>query len=256
MRLAESLLQIARSLMRTEPRPKRAEENPMPTWIPLREADRLTWLQNFALKLNVYVGTAGIVAGDVTAVNLYLAFYLWIINRTDQIRTASQDLTEWKRLLADGPIGTPIGAAPAAPVYAGIPLGTPVAGIFPLIIALAERIRNTAGYTTAIGEDLGIVPPAAIAPLGDPTFTVAALPNSETRLDWVKATSDGVIVEGQRAGEATWTLLGTDRFSPYVDGRAPLVAGQPEVRRYRLRYLAGDDPVGNYSATVSVTTVP
>lgn len=33
-------------------------------------------------------------------------------------------------------------------------------------------------------------------------------------------------------------------------------AGQPEVRRYRIRYPDGDDPVGNYSAVVSVTTVP
>ena len=33
-------------------------------YLPVREADRLTWLQNFALKLNVYVGTAGIFAAQ------------------------------------------------------------------------------------------------------------------------------------------------------------------------------------------------
>jgi hypothetical protein len=65
-----------------------------------------------------------------------------------------------------------------------------------------------------------------------------------------------VIVEGQRAAETAWTLLGTDRFSPYVDGREPLVAGQPEVRRYRMRYLDGDEPVGAYSPVATVTTVP
>lgn len=226
------------------------------TWLPRREADRLVWLQNFALKLNVYVGTAGIVAGDVTNVNGYRDLYLWILNRTDQVRTVSQNLTEWKRLLSDGPIGTPIGAAPAAPVYPAAPLFVPVAGIFPLIIALAERIRNTAGYTTAIGEDLGIEPPVGGVPLGDPSFAVVALPGSEVRLDWVKSTSDGVLIEGQRAAEVVWTSLGTDRYSPYVDGRAPLVAGQPEVRRYRMRYLDGDDAVGAWSPVVSVTTVP
>jgi hypothetical protein len=47
-----------------------------------------------------------------------------------------------------------------------------------------------------------------------------------------------------------------DRFSPYLDSREPLVAGQPEVRRYRIRYLVGDEPVGKYSAVASVTTVP
>ena len=229
----------------------------MPTWLPLREADRLVWLQNFALKLNVYVGTAGIVAGDVTLVNGYRDMYQWIINRTDQIRTVSQDLTEWKRLLAEGPIGTPIGAAPIAPVYPAVPyLVTPVAGIFPLIIQLAERIRNTAGFTTAIGEDLGIVPPGGGSVLGDPVLELVALPDSEVRVKWVKSTADGLLVEGQRAGETTWTVLGTDNNSPYLDARDPLTAGQPEVRRYRGRYVVNDEPVGNYSAVASVTTVP
>ncbi len=229
----------------------------MPTWLPTREADRLVWLQNYALKLGVHVGTAGIVAGDVTLAEGLRDSYQWIINRSDQINTAKQDLNEWKRIFSDGPVGTPLGAFPAAPVYPAAPAFAPDAGAFAQLVALAERIRNTAGYTTAIGEDLGIVPPASDADvLGDPTFTAVALPNSEVRLDWVKSSSDGVIVESQRAGETTWTNLGTDRFSPFVDGRPPLVDGQPEVRRYRLRYLDGDDPVGNYSAIVSVTTVP
>lgn len=226
------------------------------SWLPSREADRLIWLINFCLKLNVYVGTAGIVAADVTAVTGYRDNFQWALNRKAQIRTVSQDLTAWTDLLSDGPIGATIGPAPAAPVYPIAPLATPVAGIFPLIIQLADRIRNTAGYTTAIGEDLGIEPPAAPVVLGDPTFTATPQPNSEVRLDFVKATSDGVLIESQRAAENTWTLLGTDRFSPYLDARPPLVPGQPEVRRYRMRYLVGDDPVGNYSAIVTATTVP
>jgi hypothetical protein len=92
--------------------------------------------------------------------------------------------------------------------------------------------------------------------LGDPTFTPLALPNGEVRLDWLKATATGVLVESQRAGETEWTLLGTDTNSPFTDSRAPLVPGAPEVRRYRLRYLINDLPVGNYSAVVSVTTIP
>jgi len=228
----------------------------MPTWLPTREADRLVWLQNYALKLSAHLGTAGIVAGDVTLADGVRDSYQWVINRADQLGTARQDITEWKRIFADGAIGEPLGAFPIAPVYPAVPpLFTPTAGAFPQLVALAERVRNTTGYTTAIGEDLGIVPPVGGILLGDPSFTAVAQPNSEVRLNWVKSVSDGVIVEGQRAAETTWTNLGSDRFSPYTDGRDPLVAGQPEVRRYRLRYLDGDDPVGNYSATVNVTTV-
>lgn len=60
----------------------------------------------------------------------------------------------------------------------------------------------------------------------------------------------------QRAAEGTWTVLGTDNNSPYLDARAALVAGQPEVRRYRGRYIVNDVPVGNYSAVATVTTIP
>jgi len=228
----------------------------MPSWLPRGQAQRLIWLQNFVLKLNVYVGTAGIVAGDVTTVTLYRDFYQWILNRSEQIGTLAQDINVWKSNLADGPLGTPLGSAPGAPVFPIVPAGTPVAGIFVLIVQLAERIRNTAGITQAILEDLGIVGADSVPVLDDPTFTVTSLPNSQERLDFVKSFSDGVLVESQVGDETTWTLLGTDRFSPYLDARPPQVAGVPEVRRYRIRYLDGDTPVGNYSAVVTVTTIP
>lgn len=227
------------------------------TWLPGTEAARLVWLQNFVLKLALYVGQAGITAGDVTLANSWLATYQWILSRSEQIKTVAQDVNTWKDVYANGPEGEPLGPFPIAPLYPAVPpLFTPIAGMFPQIVHLAERIKNTTGYTTPMGEDLGIEPPVTTPAFLDPVFTALALPNSEVRLEWVKGTSDGVLVEGQRAGETTWTLLGTDRFSPFLDGRPPLVAGQPEVRRYRMRYLDGDEPVGNYSAVVTVTTVP
>src|SRR3972149_9312313 len=115
-------------------------ENPMAvTWFPSRETHRLLWLQNFALKLNTYVGTAGIVAGDVTFANGVRDVFEWIINRSDQINTERQEVNEGKRVFADGPIGTPLGAFPAAPAYPPPPLFTPTAGEFAPIVGLAGR---------------------------------------------------------------------------------------------------------------------
>lgn len=110
--------------------------------------------------------------------------------------------------------------------------------------------------STAIGEDLGIVPPAGGPPLGDPVLDLVALPASEVRVNWVKSSADGLLVESQRAAEVVWTVLGADNNSPYLDARDALVAGQPEVRRYRGRYIVNDEPVGNYSAVATVTTIP
>lgn len=42
---------------------------------------------------------------------------------------------------------------------------------------------------------------------------------------------------------------------PYLDSRDVLVAGQPEVRRFRVRYVVNDVAVGNYSDVATLTTV-
>jgi len=60
----------------------------------------------------------------------------------------------------------------------------------------------------------------------------------------------------ERAAETAWASRAFDTNSPYLDGRAPPVAGQPEQRRYRARYVDNDVPVGDWSDTVEVTAHP
>jgi hypothetical protein len=124
--------------------------------------------------------------------------------------------------------------------------------------AIVKRIRDTAviikrhaNYTETIGEDLGIVPPELPAlPGGNenamPSFQAVLLPD-RIRLDWVKDVFDGVMVQSKRGSETTFTPLGTDSISPYEDTRANLVAGVPEIRIYRMRYLLKDEEVGQWS---------
>ena len=47
-----------------------------------------------------------------------------------------------------------------------------------------------------------------------------------------------------------------DTSSPYLDSRDPLAVGVPELRRYRLRYIKSDAPIGDYSDVITVTTTP
>ena len=55
---------------------------------------------------------------------------------------------------------------------------------------------------------------------------------------------------GRRRGRGPCRALTTTRLI------WPLVAGQPEVRRNRGRYIVNDEPVGDYSAVATVTTIP
>jgi hypothetical protein len=57
-------------------------------------------------------------------------------------------------------------------------------------------------------------------------------------------------------GEADFSLLAFDTNWPYLDGRAPLVPGQREVRQYRARWRDDDQPVGDWSDIVQVTARP
>lgn len=229
---------------------------PNPSWLPTTDAGKLLWLQNAAAKVALYIGQAGIVLADSTNMNGYRDWWQWILNRSDQLKNSAIEVNEFKRIMRDGPTGTGMGLTPVAPTYPAAPIFVISAGIFDLIISFADRTKNTAGYTTVMGEDIGWEPVGGGVALGDPEFDLVALVASQVQLDWVKSIADGCVIESQRADEVVWTVLATDHFSPYIDTRAPLVPGQPEVRRYRIRYLVGDDPVGNYSGTFSVTTIP
>ena len=89
-----------------------------------------------------------------------------------------------------------------------------------------------------------------------PTLTGTPQPDGVVELDFSKEGSDGVNIYCQRDGDATFVFLARDTSSPYVDNRPLLVAGKPEVRRYRCRYIIGDQEVGLPSDEVVVTAQP
>jgi hypothetical protein len=111
-----------------------------------------------------------------------------------------------------------------------------------------------------MGRDLGIEAaqesPLAPAEEPQPTGEAIALTGFDVRVTFRKGSFLGVLVESQRADETEWTNLGIDFHSPYLDSRAPGVAGQPEVRRYRLRYVGDEGPTGAYSDVMAVTARP
>jgi hypothetical protein len=72
----------------------------------------------------------------------------------------------------------------------------------------------------------------------------------------MKGKFDGVYIDSQRADETVWTRLDFDMRSPYEDARAPLVAGKPEERRYRLIYFIDNQIVGVWSDVITVITLP
>jgi hypothetical protein len=119
---------------------------------------------------------------------------------------------------------------------------------------LVGLIKTHKLYTETIGEDIGVVLPAAPDkgdPLAKPFFTATVM-GSEVRLDWTKGAYSGVIIQGKRNNETAFALLGMDTRSPFTDTRVNADITNSEARTYRMRYLWGDEEVGVWSDEVRV----
>jgi len=221
-------------------------------WLPYREDELLPWFNNFNTKLPGYAVTLDLSAGDLSGVADDTAIVTSTVNGVAIFKAEQKEWVDFKNLELYGPVGEPTPAAPTVPT---ITLPTIVApGIIRRTRDLVLRIKAHTNYTEVIGEDLGIVGAEQDAPDEiKPTGKAKALPGAEVLITFVKAGHDGVDIESQRAGETEWTHIAFDGFSPYTDTRPLLVAGQPEERRYRLRYRDNDVPVGDYSDVFVVT---
>ncbi len=226
-------------------------------FVPGNDPALAAWLLHFAFKIDTHAPALAVSAADVAALKADALMVDWIVKALPALRATSQQFTAFKDDLVDGRTGGAPDAPPAVPTFSAPPAAVPT-GALARTRALAQRIKNSPGYTEAIGRDLGIIAPAAAGLADDdaskPTFRATPLPHSEIRLDWVKGRHSGVVIQGKRAGDTDWVDLGKDNYSPYVDGRSALTASTNETRQYRMRYLAKDSEVGEWSDVVSSVT--
>ncbi|MDQ3804263.1 MAG: hypothetical protein M3416_10580 [Acidobacteriota bacterium] len=226
--------------------------------IPRTEPELAVWLNNFATSFTAHSTALGFNPEVVDDLLRDAAVFQYLVgDLVPTYQAALQARTAYKNLLKDGPVGAAPPPVPVAPATGPHP---PVVapGILPRVRQLVARIKASPNYNESVGRDLGISGDDSAAPAGPskPTAKASALPGGEVKIEFSKSGFDGVLIEGRRAGETTWSRLGTDNFSPYTDTRPPLETGKPEVREYRLRFLERDEPVGEWSDIISTSTKP
>lgn len=123
--------------------------------------------------------------------------------------------------------------------------------------AAATSAAKTA-TTGKLAAQLGIIgaDDATDLATAKPMLTGQALPHGVVELGFNKSKADGVNLYAKRGAEADYTFLARDTASPYVDNRALLVAGQPEVRTYKAVYVLDDGEIGLASEPVDITCEP
>lgn len=226
-------------------------------YLPSEEVPRAAWLNNFAARLPNYSGALGLDTTDVGYVAAAAQAYDYAVNAlSNALRNLSKSVTAFKDNLEGDRtpenVAYPVLTLPQPPAISTLPnLQT---GLFIWINNLVQEIRKAPNYNDSIGADLGIVAPPKPAPALKGRITkLEAFPGSEVDLSFVRNGAKMAVVESKR-GNSGWEVLDKVAASSYEDKRPPLIAGQAEVRTYRIRLSDGKNAIGDYSDEMSIAT--
>ena len=123
---------------------------------------------------------------------------------------------------------------------------------------MVRRIKAAPTYTEALGSLVGIIGPEDTTDLATAKPTLLGLDKRGgcVEVSFNLLTSEGVNIYSQRDGDTEFKFLARDTCSPYVDNRPLLVAGKPELRRYKAVFVIGDEEVSQFSDDLTVNCSP
>jgi hypothetical protein len=226
-------------------------------YYPSRAADQVIWLDNFRNKLAAYQALLGLTAAQVAAGIADARWLIYVIGSwLPAVRAFAPACTDTMNLAMTGD-GTALSTLtvftpPALPAGV-VPVAT---GALNRIFALVQTIKDSTGYTDAIGTDLRIVGAQQAAPdlsTVQPVLT-ATVNGTGVDLGWGwegnSAFLDMCELQVDRGDGKGFGPLAFDTTPNYTD-TTPFPAALTKWT-YRGIYHANDQRVGLWSAEVSV----
>ena len=223
-------------------------------WLSSNKADLLLVVQNFDSKIDSYAVALALTPAQVTEAHDICAAIIGAINSAEQCKSTMVAMTQWRDDVLHGePFGTP---APAAPVFPVVGAVTYDRGVITQLVNLRDQIVNSAGYTTAIGEDLGLVGPEILKPA--PGSITPELKAETSTGYWVNVKGsmqgmDALRVEYSRDGGESFQTVAVLTTTPAGFQITPETPNQPEKGVIRAIYLKRNEEIGNFSANYPVT---
>jgi len=225
------------------------------SYLPVSDADRVIWLNNFSARIGQYATALGLSTADTTSVQHDAQMYSYVIQMQDTAHQFYNSYTELKKQLRNSPQQIAAPALPALP-SAGIPPAPVGSGIFNRIVLLVARIKQNSAYSETMGQDLNVIPSVAV-------FNPADLvPNLSIRLEagrpllkWKKGDADGVQLYVDRRDNNGFVHLARVSRNTYLDVTNVPVETFTATWDYKGKYMIGDDEVGQFSPTISINVM-
>lgn len=227
----------------------------MGDWLSPRLADLPPLFNNLFIQAQLTGTSHGLTAAQVTQIGVDAQEVNTLVDMNVSAEAYRQSWRQLIEVMLYAPIGTPMPTPPTPPdLYEPLPTAKP---------SILPRLRQTRGILFAsptwndeLAEAYGLKAPSSDPGTPKPVLRGTAETEFAVRLRFAMLGHDQLEIYSRRGSETEWTLITVDTNNPYVDGRAPLVAGQPETRDYRARYRDDDLPVGEWSDVISVTAQP
>lgn len=221
-------------------------------WYPRIVEDLIPWHANFAGQATANGVSLGLSAAQVTQIGHDADAVAQFINNAITIEIYRKAYVAYRDQWLHG-------ATDAVPPEPPVPGLSPIAvgwkgGIEKRTRQLVGVIKSSPIYTEAIGAAYQIIPGGPI-PLATPGLSATAQTGSKVKLSISKKGYLVLAVDSKR-GTGDWEQLGISQTATYLDERPPMVAGQPEVREYRVQGMVNNQRVGDYSEHASAVTIP
>ena len=190
-------------------------------YLPSADTEKVLWTNNFAAKLPAYEITLNIDPATIASVQNDDAMFEYVVQQVESVKTDKQEMVAYKNAVRDGNENDPAGPLPTFGAGGGVaPPALVNQGIFTRIRKLVQTIKAHPNYTTAIGEDLGII---GNEETFDPstyqtTLKAEAFPGHVT-VSFTKGKVEAVNLYGKEPADNTWEFLATLLHSPYMDSR-------------------------------------
>lgn len=226
------------------------------SYLPGRNAELVTWLNNFSTKMQTQYGSVfGFTAAELTSIKNDAANVEYAHIGNENRKTGAAAGVAFLRTLRSSATQTSMGQYPALPVQ-GTPPPAVSSGVLNRIANYVQRIKHHSNYTDAIGQDLGIIAPSSsFNPATMQPELIIKMSAGYPYLKWKRGEADGLHLYVDRRDGNGFVLLAKQIKPEYMDV-SPLPQGAVTATwDYKARYIINDDEIGLFSGVVSVNVV-